>query len=103
MVTPASNPRQLRGPVVIFFSFHELRRSAEIRAYSVAAPTLRNPFPGIVTLEGNVVSFRRRLKTSLINVASLSTTFIHLLTTRALYTIERLLSIVVIAPLSLIF
>ena len=105
-VTPAGNPRQLRGPVVIFFSFHELRRSAETRAYSVAAPTLWNPLLGSVTLEGNVVSFRRRLKTCLFNVAyspSLSTTFVHPLTTLALYTVMRLLSILVVAPLSVIF
>ena len=67
MLNPARNSRQLRStssnPLYI------LRVKTGTRAFSVAAPTVWNSLPASVNSEGNIVSFRRRLRTYLFNAA----------------------------------
>ncbi|KAK2173811.1 hypothetical protein NP493_848g02043 [Ridgeia piscesae] len=68
---------------------------AGTRAFSVAAPTVWNTLPASVKSEGNIVSFRRHLKTYLFNAAyppQPPSFFIHPLTTHALFSIASLLN-----------
>jgi len=69
MLTPARNPRQLRSTSCNLLFIPRVKTNAGTRAFSVAAPTLWNSLPASVKLEGNIVSFRRRLKTYLFNIA----------------------------------
>ena len=46
-----------------------VKTKAGTRGFSVAAPTFWNLLPASVKSEGNIVSFRRRLKTYLFNAA----------------------------------
>ena len=69
---------------------------AGTRAFSVATPTVWNSLPASAQSEGNIVSFRRRLKTYLFNAAY------HpkppsLLTTHALLSIKRLINPLVLS------
>ena len=41
----------------------QVKTKARTRAFSVAAPTVWNSLPASVKSEGNIVSFRQRLKT----------------------------------------
>ena len=54
--------------VTAVFQF-PFKTKAGTRAFSVAAPTLWNSLPVSVKSEGNIVSYRRRLKTDLFNAA----------------------------------
>ena len=61
---------------------------AGTRVFSGAAPTVWNSLPASVKSEGNVVSFRRRLKTYLFHAAyppQLPSIFIHPLKAQALF------------------
>ena len=69
MFTPARNPRQLRSTSSNTLYILRVKTKAGTRAFSVAAPTAWNSLPASAKLEGNIVSFRRRLKTYLFNAA----------------------------------
>ena len=53
------------NPVYILW----VKTKAGTRAFSVAAPTVWNLLPASVKSQGNIVSFRRRLKTYFFNAA----------------------------------
>ncbi|KAK2162546.1 hypothetical protein NP493_1510g00004 [Ridgeia piscesae] len=63
MLTPARNSRQLRSSRSNPLDIPLVKTKAGTRAFSVAAPTVWTSLPASVKSEGNVVSFRRRLKT----------------------------------------
>ena len=69
MLTPARNSRELRSTSSNPLYIPRVKKKAGTRAFSVAAPTLWNSLPVSVKSEGNIVSFRRRLKTYLFNAA----------------------------------
>ena len=69
MLTPARNSRQLRSTSSNPLYIPWVKTKAGTRAFSVAAPTVWNSLPASVKSEGNIVSFRRRLKTHLFNAA----------------------------------
>ena len=69
MLTPARNSRELRSTSSNPLYIPRVKTKAGTRAFSVAAPTLWNSLPVSVKSEGNIVSFRRRLKTYLFNAA----------------------------------
>ena len=69
MLTPARNSRELRSTSSYPLYIPRVKTKAGTRAFSVAAPTLWNSLPVSVKSEGNIVSFRRRLKTYLFNAA----------------------------------
>ena len=69
MLTLARNSRQLRSTSSNPLYIHRVKMKAGTRAFSVAAPTVWNSLPASVKSEGNIVSFRRRLKTYLFNAA----------------------------------
>ena len=69
MLTPARNSRELRSTSSNPLYNPRVKTKAGTRAFSVAAPTLWNSLPVSVKSEGNIVSFRRRLKTYLFNAA----------------------------------
>ncbi|KAK2170254.1 hypothetical protein NP493_1155g00007 [Ridgeia piscesae] len=62
MLTPARNSRELRSTSSNPLYIPRVKTKAGTRAFSVAAPTLWNSLPVSVKSEGNIVSFRRRLK-----------------------------------------
>ena len=76
-------------------------------AFSVTAPAVWDSLAASVMLEGNIVSFRRRLKTYLFKAAcppKLPSTFVRPSTSCALFTITRLLHhLVFVALLIMIF
>ena len=61
--------RQLRSTSSNPLYIPRLKTNAGSRAFSVATPTVWNSLPTSVKSEGNIVSFRRRLKTYLFNAA----------------------------------
>jgi len=69
MLTPARNSRQLRPTSSNPLYIPRVKTKAGTRAFSVAAQTVWNSLPGSVKSEGNIVSFRRRIKTYLCNAA----------------------------------
>ena len=69
MLTPARNSGQLRSTSSDPLYIPQVKTKAGTRAFSVAAPTMWNSFPAIVKSQGNIVSFRRRLKTYLVDAA----------------------------------
>ena len=69
MLTPARNSREQRSTSSNPLYIPRVKTKAGTRAFSVAAPTLWNSLPVSVKSEGNIVSFRRRLKTYLFNAA----------------------------------
>ena len=69
MLTPARNSRELRSTSSNPLYIPRVKTKAGTRDCSVAAPTLWNSLPVSVKSEGNIVSFRRRLKTYLFNAA----------------------------------
>ncbi|KAK2186343.1 hypothetical protein NP493_205g03025 [Ridgeia piscesae] len=69
MLTPARNSRELRSTSNNPLYIPRVKTKAGTRAFSVAAPTLWNSLPVSVKSEGNIVSFRRCLKTYLFNAA----------------------------------
>ena len=69
MLTPARNSRQLRSTSSNPLYIPRVKTKAETRAFSVAAPTVWNSLPASVKSQGNIVSFRRHLKTYLFNAA----------------------------------
>ena len=69
MLTPARNSRELRSTSSNPLYIPRVKTKAGTRAFSVAAPTLWNSLPVSVKSEGNIVSYRRRLKTDLFNAA----------------------------------
>ena len=69
MLTPARNSRELRSTSSNPLYIPRVKTKAGTRAFSVAAPTLWNSLPVSVKSEGNIVSFRRRLKIYLFNAA----------------------------------
>ncbi|KAK2164500.1 hypothetical protein NP493_1413g00004 [Ridgeia piscesae] len=71
MFAPARHSRQLQSVISNPLSIPRVKTKAGIRAFSVAAPTLWNSPPANVILEGNIVLFRRRLKTYLFKAAYL--------------------------------
>ena len=91
ILTPARNSRQLRSTSSNPLNIPRVKTKAGTRAFSVAAPTVWNSLPASVKSEGNIVSFRRRLKTYLVNAAYPPCLFIHPLTTHALLSIMRLI------------
>ena len=56
-ITDSSDQSVYSNPLYI----PQVKTKAGTRAFSVAAPTLCNSLPATVKLEGNIVSFRRRL------------------------------------------
>ena len=66
MLTPARNSRQLRSTSSNPLYIPRVKTNAGTRAFSVVAPTVYN---SLHESEGNIVSFRRRLKTYLFNAA----------------------------------
>ena len=62
MLTPARNSRELRSTSTNPLYIPRVKTKAGTRAFSVAAPALWNSLPVSVKSEGNIVSFRRRLK-----------------------------------------
>ena len=62
MLTPTRNSRQLRSTSSNPLYIPRVKTKAGTRAFSVAAPTGWNSLPASVKSEGNIVSFRRRLK-----------------------------------------
>ena len=69
MLTPARNSRQLRSTSSNPLYITRVKTKAGTRAFSVAVPTVYNSLPASVKSEGNIVTFRRRLKTYLFNAA----------------------------------
>ena len=69
MLTPARNSRELRSTSSNPLYIPRVKMKAGTRVFSVAAPTLWNSLPVSVKSEGNIVSFRRRLKTYLFYAA----------------------------------
>ena len=65
----ARNSRQLRSTSSNPLYTPRVKTKAGTRAFSVAAPTVWNSLPASVKSEGNIVSFRRRLKPYLCNAA----------------------------------
>ena len=68
-LTPARSFRQLRSTSSNPLYIPRVKTKAGTRAFSVAAPMVWNSLPANVKSEGNIVSFRRRLKTYLFNAA----------------------------------
>ena len=71
MLTTARNSKQLRSTSSNPLYMPRVKTKAGTRAFSVAAPTVWNSLSARVTSDGNIVSFRRRLKTYLFNAAYL--------------------------------
>ena len=69
MLTTARNARQLRSTSSNPLYIPRAKMKAGTRAFSVAAPKVWNSLPASVKSEGNIVSFRRCLKTYLFNAA----------------------------------
>ena len=71
MLTPARNSKPLCSPSSnrLYIPRVKTKTKTVTRAFSVAAPTVWNSLPVGVKSEGNTVSFRRRLKTYIFNVA----------------------------------
>ena len=69
MLTPTRNSRQLRSTSSNPLHIPRVKTKAGTRAFSVAAPTVWNSLPASVKSQGNIVSFRRHLKTYLFNAA----------------------------------
>ena len=69
MLTPARNSRQLRSTSSNPLYIPRVKTGAGTRTFTVAAPTMWNSLPARVKSEGNIVSFRRRLKTYIFNAA----------------------------------
>ena len=69
MLTPTRNSRQLRSTSSNPLYIPRVKTKAGTRAFSVAAPTVWNSLPASVKSQGNIVSFRRHLKTYLFNAA----------------------------------
>ena len=69
VLTPARNSRELRSTSSNPLYIPRVKTKAGTRAFSVAAPTMWNSLPVSVKSEGNIVSYRRRLKTYLFNAA----------------------------------
>ena len=69
MLTPTRNSRQLRSTSRNPLYIPRVKTKAGTRAFSVAAPTVWNSLPASVKSQGNIVSFRRHLKTYLFNAA----------------------------------
>ena len=69
MLTPPRNSGQLRSTTSNPLYIPRVKTKAGTRAFSVAAPTVWNSLPASVKSEGNIVSFRRRLKIDLFNAA----------------------------------
>ena len=65
MLTLARNSRELRSTSSNPLYIPRVKTKAGTRAFSVAEPTLWNSLPVCVKSVGNIVSFRRRLKTPL--------------------------------------
>ena len=63
-LTPARNSRQLCSTSSNTLYIPQVKTKAGTRAFLVAAPTVWNSLPASVISEGNIVSFRRRLKIS---------------------------------------
>ena len=98
--TPARNSKQLRSTSSNPLYIPRVKTKAGNRAFSVAAAMVWNSLPASVKSQGNIISFRRTLKTYLFNAAyppKPPSLFIHPLTTQALLSITRF-----VAPLSLI-
>ena len=77
-----------------------VKTNAGARAFSVAEPTVWNSLPTSVKSKGNIVSFRRRLKTFIFNAAYPPwppSFFIHSLRTHALFSITSLLNPLVLS------
>ncbi|KAK2171264.1 hypothetical protein NP493_1083g00017 [Ridgeia piscesae] len=68
-LSPARNSRQLRSASSNPLYIRRVKTNAGTRAFSVAAPTVWISLPVSVKSEGNIVSFRRRLKTHFFNAA----------------------------------
>ena len=77
MLVPARNSRQQRS-IISNDSLYipRIKTRAGTKAFSVAAPTLWNYLPASIKLEGNIVSFRRRLKTYLFKAAYILVRFL---------------------------
>ena len=100
MLTPARNSRQLRSSSSNPLYIPRVKTKAGTRAFSVAAPTVWNSLPASVTLEGDIVSFCRRLKIYLFYAAYPPwppSFFIHPLTTHTLFSITSLLNPLVLS------
>ena len=69
MLTPTRNSRQLRSTSSNPLHIPRVKTKPGTRAFSVAAPTVWNSLPASVKSQGNIVSFRRHLKTYLFNAA----------------------------------
>ena len=69
MLTPTRISRQLRSTSSNPLHIPRVKTKAGTRAFSVAAPTVWNSLPASVKSQGNIVSFRRHLKTYLFNAA----------------------------------
>ena len=69
MLTPTRNSRQLRSTSSNPLHIPRVKTKAGTRAFSVAAPAVWNSLPASVKSQGNIVSFRRHLKTYLFNAA----------------------------------
>ena len=69
MLTPTRNSRQLRSTSSNPLHIPRVKTKAGTRAFSVAAPAVWNSLPASVKSQGNIISFRRHLKTYLFNAA----------------------------------
>ena len=69
MQTPTRISRQLRSTSSNPLHIPRVKTKAGTRAFSVAAPAVWNSLPASVKSQGNIVSFRRHLKTYLFNAA----------------------------------
>ena len=69
MLTQARQPRQLRSSYSDLLSVPRVNTTAGTRAFSVATPTLWNSLTDRVKSAGNIISFRRHLKSYLFNIA----------------------------------
>ena len=63
LLVPTRYSKQLRSVTSNHLYIPQVKTKAGTRAFSVAAPTLRNSLPASVKFGRNIVSFRRRLKT----------------------------------------
>ena len=70
LLTPARQPRQLRSSNYnLLIIVPIVKTNVGSSAFSVAAPTLLNSLPGSIKSEGNITTFRRKLKAHLFKLA----------------------------------
>ena len=67
LLTPARQPKQLRSSNSNLLFIPSVKTNVGTRGFSVASPTLWNSVPVSVKSVGNITTFRRKLKTHLLN------------------------------------